>query len=64
MSSGVFDNCDLSMAVFENTNLEKADFTTSYNYDIDPEKNRMKKAKFLQNGLHGLLLKYDLVVRN
>lgn len=52
------------MAVFENTNLEKADFTTSYNYDIDPEKNRMKKAKFLQNGLHGLLLKYDLVVRN
>jgi len=64
LSSGVFDNCDLSMAVFENTNLEKADFTTSYNYDIDPEKNRMKKAKFSQNGLHGLLLKYDLVVRN
>ncbi len=55
-----FDNCDLSRATFEHTVLEKADFRTAYNYAIDPELNRIRKAKFSVNGLAGLLHRYDL----
>lgn len=62
LSSSVFDNCDLSGATFEYTNLEKSDFRTAYNFSIDPESNRIKKAKFSLNGLSGLLHKYDLEI--
>jgi fluoroquinolone resistance protein len=42
--------------------LEKADFRTAYNYSIDPEKNRIKKAKFSIFGVTGLLDKYDIEI--
>ncbi len=62
LTGSAFDNCDLKGAVFENTNLEKVDFSTSYNYSIDPEKNKLKKAKFSKHGLPGLLDKYDILI--
>lgn len=58
----VFYNCDLARAVFSNTILEKADFRTSYNYSIDPELNRIRKAKFSSSGISGLLDKYDIEI--
>ena len=57
-----FDNCNFERAIFEGTNLEKADFRTSFHYSIDPSVNRIKKAKFSQSGLAGLLDKYDIVI--
>ena len=54
------EGCDLLKALFENTNLEKADLTTAINFSIDPEKNRLKKARFSTGGLAGLLSKYDI----
>lgn len=60
----VFDNCDLAQAIFINTVLDKADFRTAYNYSIDPESNRLKKAKFSILGISGLLDKYDIVIEN
>ena len=62
LSNSVFDNCDLTRAVFSNTKLVKADLRTSYNYSIDPEINRIKKAKFSLLGLSGLLEKYDIEI--
>jgi uncharacterized protein YjbI with pentapeptide repeats len=59
----LFDNCNLRKAVFIDTIANKADFTTSYDYVIDPEKNKLKKAQFSVEGLKGLLTKYDIVVR-
>jgi len=61
-SNSNFDQCDLSRAIFYKTNLEKCDFRTSYNYSIDPEVNKIKKAKFSLNGIMGLLDKYDIDV--
>lgn len=58
-----FDNCDLHKSVFIDTIANKTDFTTSYNFIIDPEKNKLKKAKFSQTGLKGLLVKYDILVK-
>ncbi len=62
LSAATLDNCDLHKTVFERTNLEKADLRTAYNYSIDPEKNKVKKARFSVQGLPGLLHKYDIVV--
>ena len=48
---------------FMDTIAYKTDFTTSYNYSIDPEKNKLKKAIFSKEGLKGLLAKYEIVVK-
>lgn len=60
LTGSVFDKCDLAKSVFNNTNLEKVDFCTSYNYSLDPESNRIRKAKFSLYGLPGLLGRYDI----
>ncbi len=53
-------DCDLTGAIFSNTVLEKVDFRTANNYSIDPEFNRLKKAKFSAFNLEGLLYKHQL----
>ncbi|MCH5600113.1 pentapeptide repeat-containing protein [Niabella ginsengisoli] len=63
LSEAVFDRCDLKDANFDNTILEKADFTTSYHYRIDPDNNKIRKAKFSRDGLAGLLTKYDIQIK-
>lgn len=63
LTGATFINCDLKGATFDNTLLEKADLSTAYNYIIDPDRNRVKKARFSKDGLLGLLMKYNIVVR-
>jgi fluoroquinolone resistance protein len=62
LSSSTFDHCDLSGAVFRNSILEKVDFRTSHHYSIDPEINRIKKARFSVTGIAGLLDRHDIVI--
>ncbi|MDB5274371.1 MAG: putative low-complexity protein, partial [Chitinophagaceae bacterium] len=62
LSQALFDHADLLDAVFNGTQLEKADFVTAVNYTIDPELNNIKKAKFSLHGLPGLLAKYGISV--
>jgi uncharacterized protein YjbI with pentapeptide repeats len=58
----VFNNCNLHKSVFIDTISNKANFKTSYNYTIDPSKNKLKKAVFSLEGLKGLLYKHDIIV--
>lgn len=58
----VFNNCNLLGAKFDHTFLEKVDFRSAYNFSIDPEKNKIKKAKFLSTSLAGLLEKYTIEI--
>jgi len=62
LTGALFENCDLSGAIFDNTLLEKADFRTAYHYTINPEINKIKKAKFSASGIAGLLKKYDIEI--
>lgn len=62
LTGAIFDNCDLSRAIFDNTVLEKVDFRKAYNYTIDPETNKIKKAKFSTTGISGLLDKYNIEI--
>lgn len=62
LSESVFLNCDLNKASFNNTNLTSCDLRLAINFTIDPENNKLNKAKFSQDGLSGLLLKYNIKV--
>jgi len=62
LSEVQFETCDLSKAIFANTQLTKANFKTAFNYRIDPEKNRLKGAKFSAKGIAGLLNKYEIYI--
>ena len=62
LTQSTFDNCNLENAVFNDTLLAGVDFTSAYNYKIDPEFNPMKKAKFSMQGIPGLLDKYDIKI--
>ncbi|WP_435357676.1 pentapeptide repeat-containing protein [Emticicia sp. SJ17W-69] len=62
LTAAIFENCDLAGAIFEKTILEKADFRTAFNFSIDPELNRIKKAKFSLTSIKGLLDKYNLEI--
>jgi fluoroquinolone resistance protein len=62
LSNAKFINCNLSRAFFDRTELKNADFRSSYNFSIDPDKNGIKKTMFSLHGLPGLLEKYDINV--
>jgi fluoroquinolone resistance protein len=62
LTSSIFENCNLLRSSFQNTILERADLRTSFHYSIDPEANRIKKAKFSLSSVAGLLYKYDIEI--
>ena len=62
MKNSVFTNCDLQGAKFENSELINVDFTSSYNYSINPEVNKVTNAKFSLDGLPGLLDNYNIII--
>jgi len=49
-------------ARFDSTTLEKADLRWAKNFAIDPEMNKITKAKFSKEGVMGLLYKWDIVI--
>lgn len=63
ISSSVFAQCDLSRTSFFHTNLEKVDFSTAYNFSINPTTNRLRKAIFSAQDLRGLVSHLDLVFK-
>lgn len=64
LTSATFNNCDLLQANFDQTILEKSDFRNSFNYSINPEINKIKKAKFSISGIPGLLDQHDIIIEN
>lgn len=63
LSNAIFSNVDLADAVFDDTKLDGADFTQALNYRIDPDHNSLKKARFGSDGVHGLLEKYQIIIK-
>jgi uncharacterized protein YjbI with pentapeptide repeats len=57
-------NCNFQLAVFDGTNLEHANFKGATNYTINPEKNRITKAKFNYPEVLGLLEAYQITVED
>lgn len=57
-----FDNCALPGTVFRECNLGSADFRTAREYRIDPNQNKLKKAKFSYPEVAGLLFGLDIEI--
>ena len=62
LQSVSFSKSHLKGALFENTNLEKADFRDALAYELDPDENKVKQARFSKEGVAGLLTKYGLKI--
>lgn len=62
LSGALFKNCNLELTQFANNNLTQVDLSTSYNLNLDPDGNKLKKTKFSLHSLPGLLTKYDIVI--
>ncbi|MCD8538426.1 MAG: pentapeptide repeat-containing protein [Leadbetterella sp.] len=62
LTEAVFENVKLVKAIFDNTILEKADLRMASGFSIDPERNKLKKTKFAQSNIAGLLDKYGIQV--
>ena len=63
LTAVIFENCDLYRSEFNKAIANKANFRTSYNYAIDPEKTKVKKAIFSLSEVKGLLYKHDLKIK-
>lgn len=62
LTGAIFEACDLLRTTFLKSNLEHADLRSAFNYSIDPETNRLKKARFLLSQVIGLLDRYDIII--
>jgi uncharacterized protein YjbI with pentapeptide repeats len=62
LTKTVFNDCDLSAAIFENSNLEEADLSSAFNFSIDPELNNLNKTRFSTQNISGLLNKYNIII--
>jgi uncharacterized protein YjbI with pentapeptide repeats len=58
----VFEKADLKGAIFETTNLEKSDFRTAFNFNINPAINSLKNAMFSRNTIDGLLSNSKIII--
>jgi uncharacterized protein YjbI with pentapeptide repeats len=62
LTNTVFENSDLSGFVFTVTNLTLTDFSSAFNFSINPAINKMKGAKFSQQNLSGLLQDFKIEI--
>jgi uncharacterized protein YjbI with pentapeptide repeats len=60
--SADFRSVDLAGTVFHNCDLSKADFSGASQYDIDPQTNKIKKAKFSLPEAVRLLRGFDITI--
>lgn len=58
----IFERCDLYRAEFDQANAAKADFSSSFNFSIDPERCNLTGARFSRKNLAGLLHKHQITV--
>ena len=57
-----FSGSDLLGSQFHHCDLSKADFSTAVRYQIDPQSNKIKKAKFSLPEAIGLLQGFDIEI--
>jgi uncharacterized protein YjbI with pentapeptide repeats len=62
LSGADFSGVDLSGTIFHNCDLSKADFSNATQYNIDPQTNKIKKAKFSLPEVVGLLRGFDVTL--
>lgn len=62
LTNACFDHCDLDGSIFDNTNLQKADLSTSFNYNIDLNRNKARHSKHSVAGGLEILRNLGLII--
>jgi uncharacterized protein YjbI with pentapeptide repeats len=62
LTGAIIKTCNLELTKFAENNLTGVDFSTSYNIQMDPDDNKLRKAKFSLYNLPGLLTKHGIVI--
>lgn len=62
LTGSVFKNCELTDTSFAGANLERVDFTTAFNYTINPNTCKLKKTKFSVPEIKGLVAHLDIII--
>jgi uncharacterized protein YjbI with pentapeptide repeats len=62
LSKSILTDCDCTETVFMQTNLAGVDFTSNYNFSIDPTQNNLKKTRFATHALSGLVQVFGIVI--
>lgn len=57
-----FKDCDLLGATFDRTNIEYSDFTSAFNFNINPALNKIKSASFSKENIYGLLESFHIKI--
>ena len=63
LNKAVFINTDLQGSKFSNTDLSFTDFSESFNYNIDPNNNKLKKTVFSLPDAISLLNNFDIIIK-
>jgi fluoroquinolone resistance protein len=58
-----FSHCDLKDSIFDATILNNADFSTAYNFSINPSNNQLKNAIFSKDNCFGLLNAFHILIK-
>ena len=58
----IFKDCDLKQSIFDHTNLEHSDFTSAYNFNINPSNNKIRQATFSKETIAGLLHDFNIKI--
>jgi uncharacterized protein YjbI with pentapeptide repeats len=61
-SHGNFSGADLQGSLFMHTKLNSADFCEAVNYQIDPQQNNIKKARFSMPEAMNLLNSFEIEI--
>lgn len=62
LTRSTFDCCDLSLSVFNGTNLSSANLATAHNFVVNPTINRINKMVISRSELFGLVAHLNLIV--
>lgn len=62
LTDSIFTKTDFLKSIFSGTNLSQADFRTSFNYWIDTNFNKVKKAQFSLPEATSLLRSLDIIL--
>ena len=62
LSGADFAGSNLEGSMFHNTDLRKANFQGAINYSINPQTNKLQKAKFLKPEVMSLLNYFEIII--
>ena len=63
IKNSIFEHCNLERASFAGTDLEKVDFSTAFNFSINPAACKLKKTVFSEDNLRGLVDHLNIIIK-